>query len=195
MVDKLTHFEFNYVERNKYSYEESKETQWKCLEIATTISELGSIFYDDSSIIDYDGRGLGDWRDFKSLLEDVLLTHAEDKMMKSIGEETFLKLKATDAVRYKGTLESAKRIVGNDKLNVILMTQESFKDFFDMDKPYARMVIPYKLESTEDIRTLVEQNWGKSIKSIDRGYIPFDIFMDKIEEHIDASYLLSAFEK
>ena len=195
MVDKLAHFEFNYVERNKYSSEESKETQWKCLEIATTISELGSIFYDDSTIIDYDGRGLGDWRDFKSHLEDVLLTHAEDKMIKSIGEESFLKLKATEVERYKGTLESAKRIVENDKLNVILMTQESFKDFFDMGKPYARMVIPLKLESTEGLRTLVEQNWGKSIKFRDKGYVLFDTFMDKIEEHIDASYLLSAFEK
>lgn len=186
-------FDFAFVKKSEFPTREDKEIQWKCLELETNIPQLTSVFYDDSTIIDYDGRGLGNWRDFKEHLEKISLEQAEDEMMKSMGQRDFLRLKGTDKRQYEKTLKSAERIVRDEEMKIILMATKHTGDFFDTGKPYARIVIPYEFELHENIRSLVKQNWGKSMKAENKGYEVFDTFLKSIENHVDISYLQSAF--
>jgi len=192
-MDISTNFDFTHTSEGNFSGEEGKEVDWKCILVETSISELASIFYGDATVIDYDRRGPGDYRQFTRHLENMLVTSAESRIIKSIGENAFLALKANESGRYQDTLESAKRMAKNDALNIVLMTRESFDSFFDTGKAYSRMAVPYTPESGQNIRSLVEKNWGKSIKAENKGFVLFDVFMDGIASHIDTTYLQSGF--
>lgn len=192
-MKEIKKYDFSNVKKSN-SLSENQEGikyNWKCIEVETTIPELKSIFYEDNTVIDYDGRGPGNWRDFKENLEKMLLGCAEDEMIKSMGSRQFLNLKGTNESHYEATLESAKRIVKDNKLHVVFMARDSFvRPEFDQ-KPFVRMAFPYDFDLSERIGDLIEENWGKSLKKRGKGFILFDATLDVFPSEIDIDYLKS----